>query len=199
VTWTDITGNNTAGGLNTLAVNPSQGSRVLAGGLNGVSGTTTSGTQWSVQTAGLNSTFMLGFSADAGADRIYMNVQSGGVYYSAAGAAATAPVNNFGSGGLMQLSGQTTLFVTGMLAQPGACRRHCRMGSRAVPTAEHLVAGASDPAGHQQSGVLLRELAGESADDSRGYHDFDLSKRGRRRSLDSGDQRLAGQLAKENT
>lgn len=119
MTWTDVTGNNTAGQLNTLAVHPSQDTHVLAGGLNGVSGTTTSGNQWSVQTAGLNSTFMLGLSADPGADRIYMNVQSGGVYYSAAGAAATAPANNFGSGGLLQLSGQTTLFVTGMLAQPG--------------------------------------------------------------------------------
>jgi uncharacterized repeat protein (TIGR01451 family) len=119
MTWTDITGNNTAGQLITIAVNPAQGAHVLAGGLNGVSGTTTSGTQWSVQTAGLNSTFMLGLSADPGADRIYMNVQSGGVYYSAAGAATTVPVNNVGSGGLLQLSGQTTLLVTGMLAQPG--------------------------------------------------------------------------------
>jgi uncharacterized repeat protein (TIGR01451 family) len=118
-TWTDVTGNNTAGQLTTLAVDPAQGSHVLAGGLNGVSGTTTSGTQWSVQTAGLNSTFILGLSADPVADRIYANVSSGGVFYSAAGAAATAPVNNLGSGGLLQLSGQTTLLVSSMLAQPG--------------------------------------------------------------------------------
>jgi uncharacterized repeat protein (TIGR01451 family) len=92
---------------------------LLAGGLGGVSGTTTSGTQWSAQTAGLNSTHVLGLSADPGADRIYMNVSSGGVYYSSAGAPATAPVNNVGSGGLLQLSMQPTLYVTAMLAQPG--------------------------------------------------------------------------------
>jgi uncharacterized repeat protein (TIGR01451 family) len=119
MTWTDITGNNTAGQLITVAVNPAQDSHVLAGGLNGVSGTITSGTQWSVQTAGLNSTFILGLSADPVADRIYVNVSSGGVFYSAAGAATTVPVNNVGSGGLLQLSGQTTLLVTSMLAQPG--------------------------------------------------------------------------------
>jgi uncharacterized repeat protein (TIGR01451 family) len=118
-TWTDVTGNNIAGQLTTVAVNPAQDSHVLAGGLNGVSGTTTSGTQWSVQTAGLNSSFILGLSADPVADRIYVNVSSGGVFYSAAGAATTVPVNNVGSGGLLQLSGQTTLLVSGMLAQPG--------------------------------------------------------------------------------
>jgi uncharacterized repeat protein (TIGR01451 family) len=119
VSWTDVTGNNTAGQITTLAVNPAQGANVLAGGLNGVSGTTSSGTQWSVQTAGLNSSFILVLSADPGADRIYMNAQSGGVYYSAGVASTTASANNVGSGGLLQLSGQTTLFVPAMLAQPG--------------------------------------------------------------------------------
>jgi uncharacterized repeat protein (TIGR01451 family) len=118
-TWIDVADKISAGQLDTLAVNSSQTSQLLAGGLGGVSGTTTSGTQWAAQTSGLNSSAVLGLSADPAADRIYMNVSSGGVYYSAAGAAATLPVNNVGSGGLLQLSGQSTLFVTAVLAQPG--------------------------------------------------------------------------------
>ncbi len=119
VTWTDVTGNNTAGQLTTLAVNPAQSATLLAGGLGGICGTTTSGTQWSVQTTGLNSTTILGLSADKAADRIYMNVSSGGLYYSAGGAPSTVAVNNLGSGGLLPLSGEPTLNVTAMLAQPG--------------------------------------------------------------------------------
>jgi uncharacterized repeat protein (TIGR01451 family) len=120
VTWTDVTGNNTAGQTTTIAVDPSQSAHLLVGGLNGIAGTTTSGTQWSAQVAGLNSTSIQGLSADPAADRIYINVSSGGVYYSAAGAASTTPVNNFGSGGLLQLSSALpTLNVTAILAQPG--------------------------------------------------------------------------------
>jgi uncharacterized repeat protein (TIGR01451 family) len=120
VTWTDVTGNNTAGQTNTIAVDPGQTTHLLVGGLNGITGTTTSGTQWSAQVAGLNSTSIQGLSADPAADRIYINVSSGGVYYSAAGAASTTPVNNFGSGGLLQLSSALpTLNVTAILAQPG--------------------------------------------------------------------------------
>jgi uncharacterized repeat protein (TIGR01451 family) len=118
VTWIDVTGNNSAGQFNSIAVNPSQDSQILTGGYGGLSGTATSGTQWSTQTAGLNSTSILGLSADPSSDRIYMNVSSGGVYYSAAGAAATTAVNNVGSGGLLQLSGPT-LSVWAVLAQPG--------------------------------------------------------------------------------
>jgi uncharacterized repeat protein (TIGR01451 family) len=118
-TWTDVADQVSAGPVATLAVNPSQTSRLLAGGLGGLSGTTNSGTQWSAQTAGLNSTWIQGFSADTASDRIYMSVESGGVYYSAAGAATTVPVNNVGSGGLLQVSGHPTMSVTAMLAQPG--------------------------------------------------------------------------------
>jgi uncharacterized repeat protein (TIGR01451 family) len=120
VTWTDVTGNNTAGQTTTIAVDPGQSAHLLVGGLNGITGTTTSGTQWSAQVAGLNSTSIQGLSADPAADRIYINVSSGGVYYSAAGAASTSPVNNLGSGGLLQLSGPVPTFnVTAILAQPG--------------------------------------------------------------------------------
>jgi uncharacterized repeat protein (TIGR01451 family) len=118
-TWVDVTGNNTAGQLTTIAIDPAQSAHLLVGGLNGLVGTTTSGTQWSAQTAGINSTTILGLSADPAADRIYINVSSGGVYYSAAGAAATMPANNLGSGGLLQLSQAPTLNVTAILAQPG--------------------------------------------------------------------------------
>jgi uncharacterized repeat protein (TIGR01451 family) len=118
-TWTDVADKLSAGQLDTLAVDPSQPSHLLTGGLGGVSGSTNSGAQWAAQTAGLNSAAVLGLAADPAADRIYMNVSSGGVYYSAAGAAATLPVNNVGSGGLLELSGDSTLFVTAVLAQPG--------------------------------------------------------------------------------
>ncbi len=116
-TWPDVAGSNTAGQITTLAVDPSQSTHLLAGGLGGLSGTTTSGTQWSTQTAGLIATSILGLSADASADRIYINVSSGGIYYAAAGAASTVAVNNSTSGGLAQLS--PSLFATGLLAQPG--------------------------------------------------------------------------------
>jgi uncharacterized repeat protein (TIGR01451 family) len=119
VNWVDVTGNNTTGPTITIAVNPSQPLKLLAGGYGGLSGTVTSGNQWTVQTTGINSTSVSGLSADPGADRIYMNVRSGGVYYSAGGAASTVPVNNVGSGGLLQLSSLPTLSVTAVLAQPG--------------------------------------------------------------------------------
>ena len=118
-TWVDVTGNNTAGQLTTVAVDPAQSAHLLAGGLNGLVGTTTSGTQWSAQTSGIYASYILGLSADPAADRIYANVSSGGVYFSSAGAAATMPANNLGSGGLLQLSQQPTLNVTAILAQPG--------------------------------------------------------------------------------
>jgi uncharacterized repeat protein (TIGR01451 family) len=118
-TWTDVSGSNSAGQFTCIAVNPAQSAQVLTGGLGGLSGTSTSGTSWSTQTAGLDSTTILGLSADPVADRIYMNVSSGGVYFSSAGGVTTAPVNNLGSGGLLQLSGQSTLNVWDMLAQPG--------------------------------------------------------------------------------
>jgi uncharacterized repeat protein (TIGR01451 family) len=118
-TWTDVSGSNSAGQFTCIAVNPAQSTQVLTGGLGGLSGTSTSGTQWSTQTAGLDSTTILGLSADPVADRIYVNVSSGGVYFSSAGGVTTAPVNNLGSGGLLQLSGQSTLNVWDMLVQPG--------------------------------------------------------------------------------
>ena len=118
-TWVDVTGNNTAGQVTTVTVDPAQSAHLLVGGLNGLVGTTTSGTQWSAQTSGLDSSYILGLSADPAADRIYINVSSGGVFYSAAGAAATTPANNLGSGGLLHLSQQRTLSVTAILAQPG--------------------------------------------------------------------------------
>jgi uncharacterized repeat protein (TIGR01451 family) len=118
-TWYDVTGNNISGQLLTVAVDPAQSVHVLLGGLNGLVGTTTSGNQWSTQTAGIYSTTILGLTADPAADRIYANVSSSGVYYSSAGAATTQAANNFGSGGLVQLSLQPTLNVTAILAQPG--------------------------------------------------------------------------------
>jgi uncharacterized repeat protein (TIGR01451 family) len=118
-TWTDVTGNNTVGQFMTIALDPAQSAHLLTGGTNGVAGTTTSGTQWSAQTNGLNSTYVTGLSADPTADRIYMNVFAGGVYYSAGGAPSTVAANNIGIGGLLQLSGQPSLSVTAVLAQPG--------------------------------------------------------------------------------
>jgi uncharacterized repeat protein (TIGR01451 family) len=118
-TWTDVTGNSTVGQFSTIAFDPVQSTHLLVGGTNGVAATTTSGTQWSPQTSGLNSTYVMGLSADKIADRIYMNVYAAGIYYSAAGAASTVAVNNVGSSGLLQLSSQPNLSVMAVLAQPG--------------------------------------------------------------------------------
>ncbi len=117
-TWPEITGNLFAGQVFSIAINPSQTSQLLVGGAAGVSGSSNSGTVWSVQQAGLISTYVDAFSADASADRIYMEIPSGGIYYTAAGATTATAVNN---AGLAQLSSPpTSLYLSAMLAQPGS-------------------------------------------------------------------------------
>lgn len=116
VSWVDVSGNILAGQNLHLAVNPAASTNLIAGGFAGVSGSSTSGTTWAIQQAGFNATSVTGFSADPGADRIYVDVRSNGVFYTAAGAAMTLPVNN---AALLGLSTIPTIDVTSILAQPG--------------------------------------------------------------------------------
>ncbi len=116
VNWVDVSGNILAGQNPHLAVNPALSTQLLAGGIAGVSGSSTSGVIWATQQAGFNATSVTGFSADPGADRIYVNVRSNGVYYTSAGAAMILPVNN---AALLKLSSIPTIDVTSILAQPG--------------------------------------------------------------------------------
>ena len=116
VNWVDVSGNILAGQSLHLAVNPVLSTQLLAGGFAGVSGSSTSGTTWATPQVGFNATSVTGFSADPGADRIYIDVRSNGVFYTAAGAAMTLPVNN---AALLNLSSIPTVDVTSILAQPG--------------------------------------------------------------------------------
>ena len=117
-TWLDVTGNLFAGQIFSIAINPSQESQLLVGGLAGVSGSSTSGTVWGAQQSGLMSTTVSAFSADPGADRIYIEIPSVGIYYTSAGSATAIPVNN---AGLAQLSvPPTSIYISSILAQPGS-------------------------------------------------------------------------------
>jgi uncharacterized repeat protein (TIGR01451 family) len=116
-TWTDVSGNIGAGQVLTVAVNPAQDSRILVGGFTGLAGSNMSGNTWSMQQSGLISSTIGGFSADPTLDRIYINVPSGGIYFTANGAASTTPVNN---AGLLQLTGTNNpFFISSMLARAG--------------------------------------------------------------------------------
>ena len=115
--WTDVSGNMTAGQVVDIAVNPSQNSQIFVGGINGLAVSSTSGSTWSTQDSGIDSTTIVGLSADPSTDRIYVNVSSGGVYYEAGGSGSTAPVDN---AALLQLSAPTTVLnVTSILAEQG--------------------------------------------------------------------------------
>jgi uncharacterized repeat protein (TIGR01451 family) len=116
VNWVDVSGNILAGQNLHLAVNPAVSTHLLAGGFAGVSGSSASGVTWATQQSGFNATSVTGFSADPSADRIYVAVRSNGVFYTAAGAAMTQPVNN---AALLNLSSIPTIDVTSILAQPG--------------------------------------------------------------------------------
>jgi len=116
VSWVDVSGNISAGQNLHLAVNPAVSTQLLAGGIAGVSGSSTSGTTWASQQAGFTATSVTGFSADSGADRIYIDVRSNGVFYTAQGAPIALPVNN---AALLALSTIPTIDVTSILAQPG--------------------------------------------------------------------------------
>jgi photosystem II stability/assembly factor-like uncharacterized protein len=97
-------------------VNAAQHSQILAGGFTGLAGSNTSGNTWSMQQSGLIASTVGGFSADPTLDRIYINVPSGGIYFTANGAASTTPVNN---AGLLQLTGSNTFSLSSMLARSG--------------------------------------------------------------------------------
>jgi uncharacterized repeat protein (TIGR01451 family) len=115
--WTDVTGNLTAGEVGSIAVNASQDSLLLVGGMNGVAGSSTGGVTWTPQNTGFNGTSVVQLSEDPTTDRIYVDVPNGGLFYTANGAAAMTPVNN---AALAQLETQSADLAVGpLLAQPG--------------------------------------------------------------------------------
>ena len=116
VSWGDVSGNILAGENLHLTVNPAAPTQLLAGGMAGVSGSSTSGTTWVSQQMGFNATAVTSFSADPTADRIYVHLRSNGVFYTVSGATTILPVNN---DALLHLSTLPTIDVTAILAQPG--------------------------------------------------------------------------------
>jgi uncharacterized repeat protein (TIGR01451 family) len=120
-TWTNITGNLSAGQLMTLAVSPLQDSHVLVGGIEGVAGSSNAGSTWTIQQAGLLSTTITGLSADPAADRIYINTETG-IYYTSMGALTTIPVNNSALARFVMTSTGNTddaIYISAMNAEPG--------------------------------------------------------------------------------
>lgn len=115
--WTDVTGNVLAGGVRSLAINPTQHASLLVGGDAGLYGSGTSGSNWTARQSGLISTTVSGFTADAAADRIYLTVPEVGLYYTQGAVAGTTAVNN----AALALLGGTPDFqyVSAALAQPG--------------------------------------------------------------------------------
>jgi uncharacterized repeat protein (TIGR01451 family) len=116
VSWGDVSGNILAGENLHLTVNPAAPTQLLAGGIAGVSGSSTSGTTWVSQQMGFNATRVTSFSADPIVDRIYVHLRSNGVFYTASGATTILPVNN---DALLHLSTLPTIDVTAILAQQG--------------------------------------------------------------------------------
>ena len=117
-TWTDVTGNIAVGEIFTLAVHPTQTGTLLVGGQVGVWGTVTGGTSWSEQVTGVYGTDVAGLSADPTSDRIYVNLNVGGIYCIANDAATAVATNNAALG---QLAGTSSaVFASGFLAQAGS-------------------------------------------------------------------------------
>jgi len=116
ISWIDVTGNLTAGGANVIAINPASGA-VLIGGLGGLWGSASGGASWTEQVQGLPTTYVEHFSANAAADRIYMNTEDSIIGYVAGGASAISLTNR---DALKQLSPAPGSFVVNsILAQEG--------------------------------------------------------------------------------
>jgi uncharacterized repeat protein (TIGR01451 family) len=115
--WTDVTGNLAVNNVGSIAINTSQDSQLLVGGLNGVAGSSTAGVTWAVQNTGFNGTTVTELSADPSTDRIYIAVPESGIFYTANGSGTTAAVNN---AALAQFQYQSSNLSAGpVLAQPG--------------------------------------------------------------------------------
>lgn len=117
-TWTDVTGNLNVGQIAALASSPTQAATLLVGGQNGVWGSVTGGNTWSQQVSGVLGASVIGFSADAASDRIYLNVNGSGLYCIVNGADTVTPLNN----NALQVAGNVLgpVQVTGILAQSGS-------------------------------------------------------------------------------
>jgi uncharacterized repeat protein (TIGR01451 family) len=103
--WTNVSGNLSVAAVTAIAVDPSKNSHLLVGGQAGLSGTVTSGSSWSPQTAGLIATQILGMTADPVADRIYLTTYTGDAYYFAAGGGTPTAINGVTAQSIYALPG----------------------------------------------------------------------------------------------
>jgi photosystem II stability/assembly factor-like uncharacterized protein len=121
-TWVTVSGSHYAAPTYSLAVDPSNGSHVLAGGYGGLYGTTNAGASWTAQQSGITGTNIDDMVFDASSGRTYINASSDGIYYLAGGSTTPQPVDNtelrqLVSGNPSQPA--TSIFITSMYAQPG--------------------------------------------------------------------------------
>jgi uncharacterized repeat protein (TIGR01451 family) len=118
VSWFDVTGNITNQGTNVIAINPTNNASVLIGGLGGVWGTATAGTNWTQQVEGLAATYVEHFSANAATDRIYMNTEDSLIGYIANGDSRVSLTNR---DTLRQLTpGPGSFVVSSIVTQEGS-------------------------------------------------------------------------------
>lgn len=103
--WSNVSGNLSVAAVTAIAVDPSKNSHLLVGGQAGLSGTVTSGSSWSPQTAGLIATQILGMTADPVADRIYLITNTGNAYYFAAGGGTSTAINGVTAQSIYALPG----------------------------------------------------------------------------------------------
>jgi uncharacterized repeat protein (TIGR01451 family) len=116
--WTDVTGNLAVGEVGSIAINASQDSQLLVGGMNGVAGSSMAGGVWTSHNAGFNGTSITELSADPTTDRIYIASPLSGIFYTVNGSGTTVAANN---SALAQLQTQSTLLDVGpVLAQSGS-------------------------------------------------------------------------------
>lgn len=126
--WTNVTSNIAVGQATSIAVDPSNASRVLVGGMGGLHGSNDAGGSWTIR-PGIVATSITGLSSDPSTGRIYINASGAGIWYTMPGATSVLPVNN---DGLLQLQNgdgaPATLHVTSMLALQGGLQASLSTG-----------------------------------------------------------------------
>jgi len=123
--WANVTGNARVGGINSIAINPSQPANLMLGGTSaifaGVPATSGNGGTWERREHGIFASNAGDLSFSRGSARIYVGTSQSGVHYLAAGSATTTPVDNEA---LQQLQQSPSLMTTfGLLAQSRATDR----------------------------------------------------------------------------
>jgi uncharacterized repeat protein (TIGR01451 family) len=95
LSWTDVTGDRPdIGSITSIAIDPTQTSRLLIGGTAGVALSLTSGVTWSTANSGNYGTLVSGFSADPTIDRIYIGAPLSGFFHTEGGSGSLLPLNN---------------------------------------------------------------------------------------------------------